>query len=164
MRWHVAVTEHRREFLAWSEIGRAGFRAHLPLYLSRKRGHLPKILPLFPGYLFVAFDRQRDPWGKLRTTRGVADLLMTGPEQPAQVPVGDVEALMARGRVGDGVIDPRVVPPAWAGRKVRLLTGPFESFEGLCDAADQDRVHVLLDLFGRQTPVWVSTADVTLIA
>jgi transcriptional antiterminator NusG len=48
------------------------------------------------------------------------------------------------------------------GEKVRVTTGPFNSQIGQIDEIDEDRqvVTVLVDMFGRQTPVELRFEDI----
>lgn len=162
--WHVAYTEHRQETVALAELWRRGFRAHLPLYVSRTRGNAPRVLPLFPRYVMVAFDPRRDPWGLVGRTRGVERLLLTGSGLPAALPHGFVESLMDAGRAGDGAIDPRVEMPRFVGRMVEITGGPFAGVRALCDAEDAARVHLLLAVFGRDAPAWLARDQVDIVA
>ena len=39
------------------------------------------------------------------------------------------------------------------GDKVRIADGPYRGFEGLVEGVDAGRMHVILPVFGRPTPV-----------
>jgi transcriptional antiterminator NusG len=47
-------------------------------------------------------------------------------------------------------------------QRVRLKTGPFASFEGVVSAIDRERgkLKVLVDMFGRETPVDIDYTQV----
>jgi transcription antitermination factor NusG len=63
-----------------------------------------------------------------------------------------VEALQARGRPGDGVIDERYVGPEFpgiaAGERVRITDGPFADLHGICRWSNQKRISLLLEVMG----------------
>ncbi len=157
LRWYCVQTHFREEYRALGELWQQGFRAYLPCLLPEDG---ERIEPMFPGYLFVAFDAARDQWRPIVATRGVRRLFSAAPERPLPVPVGIVEELQARGRAGDGVIDLRRRAPDLEGRTVRILSGPFADFTGVCQMVAADRVRVLIDLFGRSAPIDLKRADV----
>ena len=50
---------------------------------------------------------------------------------------------------------PRLRSPLEPGEKVRIIDGPFNDFPGVVDEIDMERskVRVLVNFFGRSTPV-----------
>jgi len=50
---------------------------------------------------------------------------------------------------------PRFKPEWEVGEQVRVVTGPFADFNGVIEDinVDQSKVRVLVDIFGRETPV-----------
>jgi hypothetical protein len=64
-RWFVAQTMYHRENLASLHLAAQNFRVFLPRFCKKVR-HARKlhetIVPVFPGYVFVAFDVERDRW------------------------------------------------------------------------------------------------------
>ena len=51
------------------------------------------IAPVFPGYIFVSFNSERDRWRSINGKLGVGRLIATQ-QQPVRVPRGVVEALI----------------------------------------------------------------------
>ena len=147
-------TWRRAERLVASEIGKRGLTVHLPEYARIIGDGLIQLVPLFPGYLFVRFDAEADPWRSIaRDTPGVMCLFSVN-ERPIPLRVGDVERLIdAAGP--DGAVerdrDPNEPLPARA--MVRVEDGPFTSFLGVVDACDKSTVRVLLNVLGRSTIV-----------
>lgn len=154
--WHVVRAAYRAEFLAFAELVRAGFHAWVPLVVTRALGHAPRVGPMFPGYLLVAVDAGAS-WGAITRTRGVEQVLMAAQDVPAVLPATWVEALMARGRAGDGAIDPDAKP--FAGARVRVVRGWATGFEGVCQAEEEGRVRVLLAMLGRDVPAAFDPAE-----
>jgi hypothetical protein len=50
--WACAMTEHQRETIAAYFLLHAGFQTYLPR-IRIKRGPKSRVVPLFPGYIFV---------------------------------------------------------------------------------------------------------------
>lgn len=174
-RWFCVNTHPGQELLAVADLHRQGYQAYLPLFVERKRTFTqvrygrpadPVIRPLFPAYLFVPFDRSEERWSPINLTRGVKRIFGSSPSMPTPVPAGIVEALIERSG-GDGYRDDEKTvsgfPVITAGTPVRVSDGPMTSFEGICQMSDGDRVRVLLNLFGRPTPVTLARSVVEAI-
>ena len=162
-KWFVALTQPNAEARAVVNLERQGFAAYVPRYLKRRR-HARKVdlvpAPLFPRYVFVSIDLQRQRWLAIRSTIGIARLVGSS-EAPLQVPCGIVEGLKLRQDL-EGFV--RLQPPLGmrVGDKVRVVGGAFEECLGLFEQmTDEQRVTILLDLLGRKVRV---THDSDLIA
>lgn len=154
-RWYVAFTQPRAESQAVRHLANQGFEPFLPLCRTLRR-HARQVTvvarPLFPRYVFVALDPERDRFRAVGGTRGVSHLVMAG-DRPAPVPVGVVEALRAQA-------DPFGVVPLTSlalfepGAAVRIIEGALTGQVGRYEAMTPDRrVVLLLDLLGRQVTV-----------
>jgi transcription elongation factor/antiterminator RfaH len=152
-RWFLAHTLPRSELQAQLHLGAQGFRAYFPQVLKTVR-HARKLntvrAPLFPRYLFVILDLERDPWLSIRSTVGVSRLF-TCDGRPTPVPAGIVEALIERTDEHNLTVwDTELVK----GQSVRILTGPFADFVGTLNQLDDNgRVRVLLDMMGSKIPL-----------
>ncbi len=108
--------------------------------------------PLFPGYIFVAFDPDRSRWQAINSTLGVKRLVTFG-DAPAIVPLDVVSHLMLRCDASGKLLPPRFLAP---GDRVRLTAGPFANFVATVEQiAPARRAWVLLDLMGQLTRVAV---------
>lgn len=162
MRWFCVATHPGQDFVAAASIARLGRLCFLPLFVEHpapsqiNRPRPPVIAPLFPGYQFVAFNRDRDRWTDIAMARGVKTLFTSPTLRPIPAPAGVVEAIIARAGV-DGLIDDQrrvVTAPIPAGAAVTITEGPLAGFEGICARSGPDRVTVLLRLMGEtQTTV-----------
>jgi transcriptional antiterminator RfaH len=152
--WHVVHTHVHSEAKAAAHLARQGYLAYLPRYLKKRR-HARRTdtvtAPLFPRYLFVAFNPQACRWRSIQSTVGVAHLVCNG-DEPATVPSNVVEELKSR-EDAKGFIcleRPRFAP----GARIEVVDGVFSSCFGLYEGmADRDRVRILLDLLGRKVRV-----------
>jgi transcriptional antiterminator RfaH len=154
-RWYVVQTHPHAENTAASHLLRQGFDTYLPRYAKTRRharGIETLAAPLFPRYLFVAFDLMAQRWRPIQSTFGVTSIVCNGNE-PATLAESVITEI--RGREDErGLIRlirrPRLVP----GDKIRVVAGTFSNclgvFEGI---ADRERVAILLNMLGRQARV-----------
>jgi transcription elongation factor/antiterminator RfaH len=160
-RWYVARTQPHREIQAMRHLQNQSFRVFLPRYLkSRRHGRKFEtvLAPLFPRYMFIMLDLNRERWRSVNGTLGVDRLLMRR-GIPECVPHGLVEQL-ANAATEEGVV--RCLQSLAAGETVRVVAGPFADFIGRLEQLDDhDRVRVLLDILGGKIPVTVPKNFVT---
>ena len=148
-RWYVVHTRPHQECRAEVNLARQGFRVWLPV-MERSRRHARRIdtvrAALFPGYLFVALDVERDAWSKINNTFGVRWLLSDG-ESPQALP-GEFVAYLQDAVGGDGLSTaaPADLRP---GDAVTIAAGPFvECAAVVLRLAPGERVEVLLEVLG----------------
>ncbi|ANK80003.1 MAG: transcriptional antiterminator [Rhizobiales bacterium NRL2] len=155
-RWFLAQLKPNGHKLAERNLDRQGFRYFLPMQeeTRRQRGKFLTLLrPLFPGYIFIAFDPDHGLWRKVNSTTGVARLVSFG-RSPAPVPSELVDGLMARCDREGKFQPPSTLAP---GDAVRIARGPFTDFVATVEKlAPDNRVFVLLDLMGRKTRMTVA--------
>ena len=156
-RWYVAMTAPRKERLAATQLDNQLYRSFLPLQLETRR-HARKfttvLAPVFPRYIFVILDLERQRWRSVNGTFGVQRLITDG-ERPLAVAPGIVETLVQssdrRGALiykADGLA---------IGDQVKLVSGPFAGSLGILQRLDgAGRVQILLALLGG--PVKVTAA------
>lgn len=159
-RWYCLQAYPRMEAQVMGRLAAQGLQTHWPRMVDYDRRGGPATVSMFPGYLFARFDIGIDRWQCIPSTIGVRRLFSSAPERPTPVPAGLVESLISRGRAGDGVIDTKAPAFPLEGAAVRMVAGPFESFEGICTWSSGHRVRVLLDILGRNVPVEADRADV----
>ena len=147
-RWYAVQTLARREAGAALHLGEQGFRVFLPQFMKtvrHARKHKTVRAPLFPGYLFIALDLQRDRWRSVNGTFNVARLVAAG-DAPLAVPGGIVERLMA---CVDGAGVCRLDHDLREGQLVRVTSGPFSELMGrIASLDDRGRARVLLEIMG----------------
>jgi transcriptional antiterminator RfaH len=142
----------KSEWKAELHLGAQGFRTFQP-QIQKTIRHARQLktvrAPLFPRYLFVIFDLERDRWLSVRSTVGVSSLFsMDG--RPVPVPMGIVESLIERSEDNLTRLDCELIK----GQQVRVLTGPFVDFIGTLDRLNAaGRVRVLLQMMGTAVPV-----------
>jgi transcriptional antiterminator RfaH len=149
-RWYVAQTLAKREIGALGQLRAQGFHVFLPqLYKTVRHARKMRTVKaaVFPGYLFVALDLQRDRWRSVNGTIGVSRLVM-GRDLPAPVPHGVVETFLDH-LDENGLC--RLDRDLQRGQAVRVIAGPLADAIGrLIDLDGNGRVRVLLEIMGGQ--------------
>jgi len=163
-RFFAVQTLAGRETGAAAQLKAQGFRPFLPLLMKSVR-HARKFrqvrAALFPNYLFVALDVQRDRWRSVNGTFGVARLLMAG-DFPAPVPFGIVESLMALSDASGLISFEKSLKP---GQKVKILSGPFADMTGELERIDgAGRVKLLLDAMGGTLSLTTTSSSLAPVA
>ena len=119
---------------------------------------------VFPGYLLVRMDLDDNSWYVVRNTPGVTGFVGSG-AKPSPLSRREVEDILGvPGPVGAGTPEKKARPRLEyeVGEQVRVVTGPFADFNGLISEIDVDRskLKVLVNIFGRETPVELEFGNV----
>jgi len=112
---------------------------------------------VFPGYILAEMILDDDTWALIKTTSGVTGFVSSG-DKP--VPLSEREVRDILEGLEKTTQRPRV---AWKkADAVRVNSGPFADFTGKIDEVDGDRerLRVLINIFGRDTPVELEFTDV----
>jgi transcriptional antiterminator RfaH len=156
--WFVAATQAGKEDLASRHLRNQGFRVFAPRRPRTVR-HARRVLtllgPLFPGYIFVSFDRSAAAWRSINGTIGVRHLIAAG-DSPVPLPREFVTGLAALADA-DGVVS--FASELKVGGSVRLMSGPFAERIGELESLDsKGRVRVMLDLLSSKVPLGSTTS------
>ncbi|KMY52158.1 transcription termination/antitermination protein NusG [Peribacillus loiseleuriae] len=108
---------------------------------------------VFPGYVLVEIIMTDDSWYVVRNTPGVTGFVGSsgaGSKPTALLPE-EIEVVLKR----MGVDEQRIEVDFEIGDTVTVKEGPFSDFTGVIEELDKDRskVRVLVNMFGRDTPV-----------
>ena len=106
----------------------------------------------FPGYILVNMELTDAAWSVVQSQPRVTGFL-GGKGRP--VPITNAEAERLIKQMDEGVERPRSTLSFDVGEEVRVIEGPFESFNGVVEEADdeKERLKVSVSIFGRSTPV-----------
>jgi transcription termination/antitermination protein NusG len=119
---------------------------------------------VFPGYLLVRLELDDDSWYVVRNTPGVTGFVGLG-ARPTPLSRREVEnILQVKAEDGDGATTKKSRPRLEyeLGESVRVREGPFADFSGTIAEINEDqlKLKVLVNIFGRETPVELDFAQV----
>jgi len=111
----------------------------------------------FPGYILVRLYMDDDTWYAVRNTPGVTGFVGSA-SKPTPLSRREVERILGVRKDEEPGTDKKepTYKPAWeVGETIRVVDGPFADFNGIIEDinVDQSKVRVLVDIFGRETPV-----------
>ncbi len=108
---------------------------------------------LYPGYLVVQMEVNDETWFLVRETPGIGDFTGAGGKPTPLLP-HEVDRLLAR-QQDKTEQAPKLKIAFSIGDRVKINEGTFENFQGEVSAIDETngRVTVMINIFGRSTPV-----------
>jgi transcriptional antiterminator NusG len=108
---------------------------------------------LYPGYLVVNMEINEETWFLVRETPGIGDF--TGSAgKPTPMLAHEVSKIVSKQEEKTDEA-PKLKINFNVGDRVKINEGTFDNFEGEVDAIDEasGRVTVMINIFGRSTPV-----------
>jgi transcriptional antiterminator NusG len=140
------------------------FEVHIPMedvveFKGGKKVTVPK--KVFPGYILVRMSLDDDSWYAVRNTPGVTGFVAGNAQKPTPLSRREVERFLGV-QEEEEKGKPRFKPEWDVGEQVRVVTGPFADFNGTIEElnVDQQKVVVLVNIFGRDTPVELGFEDI----
>ncbi|MGA7228170.1 MAG: transcription termination/antitermination protein NusG [Acidimicrobiia bacterium] len=140
------------------------FEVHIPMedvveFKGGKKVTVPK--KVFPGYILVRMTLDDDSWYAVRNTPGVTGFVAGNAQKPTPLSRREVERFLGV-QEEEEKTKPRFRPDWEVGEQVRVVTGPFADFNGVIEDmnVDQQKVVVLVNIFGRDTPVELGFEDI----
>jgi transcriptional antiterminator RfaH len=161
--WYALRSKPRKEEVVWRQVRTQGFEAFYPrLRVNPVNPRSRKLIPYFPGYLFVHADLEAAGMSVFQWMPHAMGLVTFGGEA-APVPENLIQAIRKRldeiaaagGEALDGLKQ---------GDVVRIHDGPFRGYEAIFDTRlpGTERVRVLLELLGnqRRVPVELNSGQI----
>ena len=112
---------------------------------------------IFQGYVLVQMKMSEDAWYIVRNTPSVTGFVGSGSE-PTPVENDEIEKIMKR----MGRAEPKHKIDYTLGEVVNIIDGPFKGFDGSVNEIDaaKGKLKVLVNMFGRETPVELDSLQV----
>ncbi len=116
----------------------------------------------YPGYILVEMVLNDETWHLVRHTPKVTGFIGS---QERPIPLSSEEAENIIQQMEEGTQRPRPKFQFERGDEVRVVDGPFASFNGVVDQVipEKGKVRVLVSIFGRSTPVELDFVQVNRI-
>lgn len=156
--WYVIRTNPQSEHIAATSLEREG----LELFFPRVRRTLPRddcrLVPLFPGYLFLRYDVNKKDRLPVQRLPGISGWVRFGGVVP---PVPDEVVSELAQRVETINSEGGLWSRYRRGDTVRVVSGKMDGLAQVVDEpqSPQARVRVLLHFMGRLVPAQVSWQD-----
>ena len=106
----------------------------------------------FPGYMLVQMELNDRTWHLVKNTPKATGFVGN---QKHPTPIKEHEVVRLTQQLETGALTTRTTIEYEAGEKVRVIDGPFSSFNAVIEEvkADKQKLRVLVSIFGRATPV-----------
>jgi transcription termination/antitermination protein NusG len=131
---------------------------------------------VFPGYILVRMDLNDESWGAVRNTPGVTGFV-GATSRPSPLTLDEVVRILAPAtqkaaavaagvKGGPSASDkPAVAVDYQIGESVTVMDGPFATLPATISEIDpvHQKLHVLVSIFGRETPVELAFSQVAKI-
>ena len=155
--WFILQFKPNAHHQANKNLNRQGFATFLPLLenTSRKKSKfINATRPLFPGYMFIEFDREKPDWHKINNTYGVSRLV-TFDTFLKSIPSTFIDNLINRCDISGKLLP---LEKLKKGDQVKILNGPFANFIATVETHEtEQRIWILIDLMGRKTKIQTSS-------
>ena len=120
-----------------------------------------KVKKMFPGYVLVEMVMSDEAWYVVRNTPGVTGFIGSSGKGAKPIPLSDEEV---KKFIGDGEEKAKPInTDVEVGDNVSIIDGPFKGMSGKIESEDKEneKLTVLIDLFGQETPVEVDLIQIT---
>ena len=113
----------------------------------------------FPGYIMVHMELNDETWHVVKGTPKITGFVGNATDPPA---ISEEEVARMTQRIKEGAAKPKPLINFDEGENVRVITGPFANFQGFVDEVmeDKEKLRVMVQVFGRATPVVLGYSNV----
>jgi len=113
----------------------------------------------YPGYVFIQMHLTNELWHLIKSASNVVNFIGKH-GKPTEVPAPQIETITEN--IKEGVAYPHAKVSFTTGESVKVIDGPFKSFNGVVEEVNQEkcRVKVSVSIFGRPTPVELDFSQV----
>jgi transcriptional antiterminator NusG len=112
---------------------------------------------VFPGYVFIEMDLKPETQSLVQSIKFISHFVGTA-NKPTPVTPQEIEKI--KGRQAKTLLSPEINHGLEEGLVVKVLDGPFKDFTGKVDKVSGAKVTVIVEVFGRGTPVELSVTAV----
>ena len=120
-----------------------------------------KIKKMFPGYVLVEMIMSDEAWYVVRNTPGVTGFIGSSGKGAKPTPLlpQEIDKILAN----EGINNMEINTDVKQGDSITIIEGPFKGMFGKIESVDlnNQKLMVLIDLFGQETPVEVELLQIT---
>lgn len=130
-----------------------------PVVEIRQGKRLNTMRKFFPGYILVEMDLDNEVWHLIKNTPKITGFIGNA-TTPAPIPAHEVQRILAQ--MTESQKEPTMIHAFAEGDAIKVIDGPFSNFSGRVEHVDEEkkRLKVLVQIFGRDTPVELDFAQV----
>ena len=152
-KWYLIKTKARQEKKAKQNLEHQGFEVFCPIVKINY-----KLVVLFPGYLFIQLNDEKQNWTPIKSTKGVLYFVKFGANF-AKVPNSVIEFIKNNQYITADKL--RELNQFKHGDKVRISDGPLKNYMAVfqCYRSD-DRVMLLMNLLGHEQSLSIKKESV----
>ncbi|GFH41135.1 transcription termination/antitermination protein NusG [Lactococcus insecticola] len=108
---------------------------------------------LFPGYVLVEMNMTDEAWFVVRNTPNVTGFVGSHGNRSKPTPLFEEEIQEILQGMGAEKVVREINFDIYVGKRVKIIDGAFAGFEGPITEINGDKLKVIVDMFGRETPV-----------
>ncbi len=151
--WYLIKTKSRQEHVAIENLENQKYFTYCPT-ITIKNKHIV----LFPGYLFIHLDKERENWSPIRSTKGVVNFVRFGLNF-AQVPDTVIKFLKANELINKEKFNN--LNRLKSGDKIQITDGIFKNCVAIFKSSKpQERVVLLMNILGQQQSITIKQESV----
>ena len=151
--WYLIKTKSRQEHVAIENLENQKYSTYCPT-ITIKNKHIV----LFPGYLFIYLDKEKENWSPIRSTKGVVNFVRFGLNF-AQVPDTVIKFLKANELINKEKFNN--LNRLKSGDKIQITDGVFKNCVAIFKSSKpQERVVLLMNILGQQQSITIKQESV----
>ena len=165
MAWYAVHTRSRHEDRVCIGLTQKSYETFLPkieVWSKRKDRRKKIMVPMFPGYLFVAIENiDNDKKVDVLKTFGVVRILgKPYGSEPIPVPDAKIDAIM---RIVNSKVEVQQFQYPKVGEYAKIIDGPFQGIEGLVVSTDLEKelFVITIELMQRSVAIKLEGFQVT---
>ena len=151
--WYLIKTKSRQEHVAIKNLENQDFSTYCPTVTIKN-----KHIVLFPGYLFIYLDKEKENWSPIRSTKGVSNFVRFGLNF-AQVPDTVIKFLKSNEHINKEKFNN--LKSFKLGDKIQITDGVFKNCVAIFNSSKpQERVVLLMNILGQQQSITIKQESV----
>ena len=151
--WYLIKTKSRQEHVAIKNLENQEYITYCPTVKIKN-----KHIVLFPGYLFIYLDKEKDNWLPIRSTKGVLNFVRFGLNF-AQTPDAVIKFLKDNELINKEKFNN--LNSFKSGEKVQITDGVFKNCVAIFKSSQpEERIVLLLNILGQQQSISIKQESV----